>query len=121
MPKFKLIVSDPKNGKSSSIELDDQKSKSLIGRQIDEVIDGSALGLKGKVKITGGSDKDGIPMRKDILGGSKKFIILSGGVGFNPKRKGERKRKVVRGKMITEDTYQINVILREEKEAKGKQ
>lgn len=120
MPKFKLIVSDPKNGKSSSIELDDQKSKSLIGRQIDEVIDGSTLGLNGKVRITGGSDKDGIPMRKDILGGSKKYIILSGGVGFNPKRKGERKRKVVRGKMITEDTYQINLVLSEEKETKGK-
>jgi small subunit ribosomal protein S6e len=116
VPKFKLIISDPKSGKSSSMELDEQRSKSFVGRHINEVVDGSIIGTKGKVRITGGSDKDGIPMRKEILGGSKKFLILSGGVGFNPKRKGERKRKVVRGNMITEDTYQINVVITEETE-----
>lgn len=120
MPKFKLIISNPKDGKSTSMELDDQKSKSLIGREINEVIDGSIIGIKEKVKITGGSDKDGIPMRRDISGGAKKFIILSGGIGFNPTRKGERRRKVVRGRMITEDSYQINMAISNEEKTKSK-
>ena len=36
MPKFKLIVSDPKTGKASTTELDEQKSQSLISREIGE-------------------------------------------------------------------------------------
>lgn len=120
MPNFKLIVSDSKTGKAQTIELDEQKSQPLMGREIGEVIDGSVIGVKGKVKITGGSDKDGMPMRSDILGGGKKFIILSSGVGFKPKRKGMRKRKGVRGKMITEDTYQINMAISGKDDSKGK-
>ena len=115
MPNFKLIVSDPKTGKAQTMELEEQKSQSLIGREIGEIIDGSIIGAKGKVKITGGSDKDGTPMRRDILGGGKKFVILSGGVGFKPRKKGLRKRKVVRGKIITEDIYQINMAISEER------
>ena len=120
MPKFKLIVSEPKTGKAKSIELDEEKSKSLIDRQIGEAIDGSIFGVKGRVKITGGSDKDGIPMRSDIHGSGKKHIILSGGTGFNPKKDGERKRKVVRGKMIVEDTYQINMTILQKEDTMGK-
>ena len=59
-------------------------------------------------------------MRKDILGGGKKFVLLSGGVGFKSKRKGLRKRKIVRGKMVTEDTYQINMAISEKDGAKDK-
>ncbi len=54
-------------------------------------------------------------MRIDIQGGGKKRVILSGGVGFNPKKKGERRRKLVRGRMITEDTYELNMVVMEEK------
>jgi len=48
-------------------------------------------------------------MRSSVHGGGKKQVILSGGTGFNQKRSGERKRKIVRGRMITEETYQINM------------
>ncbi|MEM0050229.1 MAG: S6e family ribosomal protein, partial [Candidatus Bathyarchaeia archaeon] len=36
--------------------------------------------------------------------------------GFKPKDKGERRRKTVRGNMITEDTMQINVKIIEKEE-----
>ena len=120
MPKFKLIISEPNTGKAKSIELDEEKSRSLIDKQIGDVIDGSIIGVKGKAKITGGTDKDGIPMRKDIHGSGKKHIILSDGPGFKPKKNGERKRKVIRGKIITEDTYQINMVLVQKEEPKSK-
>ena len=120
MPKFKLIVSEPNTGKAKSIELDEEKSRSLIDKQIGDTIDGSIIGVKGKAEITGGTDKDGIPMRNDIHGSGKKYIILSDGPGFKPKKNGERKRKVIRGKIITEDTYQINMALVQKEETKGK-
>ncbi|NIQ32265.1 MAG: 30S ribosomal protein S6e, partial [Nitrososphaeria archaeon] len=58
------------------------------------VIDGAVVGLSGhKVQITGGSDKDGFPMRRNVHGGVRRKIILGGGVGFNPSNNGERRRK----------------------------
>jgi len=64
-----------------------------------------------KLKITGGTDKDGIPMRFDIQGGAKKRAMLSGGVGFKPNDRGERRRKLVRGRVVGEDTMQINSVV----------
>ncbi|MHA1469026.1 MAG: S6e family ribosomal protein, partial [Candidatus Asgardarchaeia archaeon] len=67
-------------------------------------------GVSGvKLQITGGSDIAGFPMRADIEGPIKKYILLSGGVGFRPRRKGERRRKLVRGNTISEDIVQINM------------
>ena len=64
-----------------------------------------------ELKITGGSDTSGFPMRPGIPGTGKRKILLSGGVGFKPKRKGERRRKSVRGEIISSDISQINTII----------
>jgi small subunit ribosomal protein S6e len=61
-----------------------------------------------KLLLTGGNDKDGIPMRPDVHGGVKARIVLSGGVGYKPKKKGERKRVVVRGNTVSADTTFLN-------------
>jgi small subunit ribosomal protein S6e len=61
------------------------------------------------VQITGGSDQDGVPMRGNVHGGVRRNVVLSGGTGFNPKNKGERKRKTVRGSIITDEIVQINM------------
>lgn len=62
-----------------------------------------------ELQITGGSDKDGFPMRPDLPGTGRKRLLLSGGVGYNPREKGVRRRKTVRGRVISADTVQINV------------
>ena len=111
MPTFKLIVSDKETGKSNVYELKDQQANALIGIKIGEEIDASVLGLEGKVKITGGSDRSGFPMRSDVKGGVKKHILLTKGVGFRSEESGERRRKLVRGNTITEDIYQLNSVL----------
>ncbi len=119
MAKFKLIVSNPETGKVSIHELEGPKAQPLIGRAIGEVTDGSIAGMdKVKLKITGGSDKDGIPMRPDVHGGGKKYTVLSGGIGFKPRTSGERQRKLVRGRMITDQTYQINMRVVKEEQPK---
>jgi small subunit ribosomal protein S6e len=110
MAKFKVIISEPETGKSRSVELEDTKAVPLVGRKMGEVIDGSVVGMAGKkLQITGGSDKDGFPMRNDVHGGVRISIIVAGGVGFKPCRNGERRRKTIRGNVITEDTVQINM------------
>lgn len=112
MAKYKMIVSDPQTAKATVAELEGSRAQVLVGRSIGEIVDGSQIGFAGKrLKITGGCDKDGIPMRADIHGGAKKYAVLSGGVGFRPTRSGERRRKLVRGRMITDETYQINATL----------
>lgn len=121
MAKFKLIISDPTSRKVTISELEGPKAQPLIGRELGEIVDGSLLGMGGKkLKITGGSDKDGIPMRFDIHGGAKKYAVLAGGTGFKPKSPGERRRKLVRGRMITEETYQLNLAVEKQVEEKIK-
>jgi len=71
------------------------------------------IGLKWKtLKITGGSDSSGFPMKPDVHGGVKKRVLLSKGVALKKvKRKGYRKKKMVRGNVITPDIYQINCVV----------
>jgi small subunit ribosomal protein S6e len=61
------------------------------------------------MEITGGTDKDGFPMRKDLPGMGRKRLLLSKSVGFRPKEKGLRKKKSVRGNTINQDVVQINM------------
>lgn len=119
MAKFKVMVSDPEDGTSRTVELEDARAAPLIGKKIGDVIEGAVLGLAGfKVQITGGSDKDGFPMRPNVHGGVRRSVVLSGGVGFNPQKQGERKRKKVRGNVITDEIVQINAKIVEKPKGK---
>ena len=111
MVQFKLVISDTK-GKSISQELKDKSAQPLLGSKIGDIIDSSVVGISaGKIRITGGSDKSGTPMRQDVHGGVKKYILLSRGVGMQDIKEGNRLRKLVRGNMITEEIYQLNCLL----------
>ncbi len=112
MGDIQLVLSDPKTRTAKKIEIKGNLSSVLVGRKIGEIIDGSVLGLGNiKFKITGATDKSGIPHRPDIEGPVKKYVLLSGPPGFRPKRKGERRRKLVRGNTIADDTYQVNAVI----------
>ena len=129
MAEFKLAIGNPSTKKTYKLQLNENDSKSLYGKKIGEEINGELIGLNGyKIKITGGSDYSGFPMRPEIDGSQKKKIILTtGSVGFRARRyhnvpsaegakkklkqtmPGERRRKSVRGNTISEDTVQINL------------
>jgi len=109
MAKFKVIVSDPE-GTSKVVELEENRAAPLIGRKIGEIMDGSVVDIPGqKIQVTGGSDKDGFPMRPSVHGGVRRRVLLSGGVGFNSQKEGMRKRKTIRGNIITDEIVQINL------------
>ena len=119
MAKFKIIISDPETGTSKTVELEETRAIPLIGRRIGETIDGAILGLVGhRVQITGGSDRDGFPMRPSVHGGVRRRVILSGGVGFNPQNEGQRERKTVRGNVITDEIVQVNTKIVEKPKSK---
>ena len=104
MAKFKIIVSDPQAGTSKVVELEEARASSFIGRKIGETLDGAVVDLPAhKVQIMGGSDTDGVPMNPFVHGGVRRRVVLSGGAGFKPKNKGERKRKTVRGNVLTDE------------------
>ncbi len=111
MANFKIVVSEPKSRKAYQKEVD-QGASGLVGKKIGDTVKADSLGLAGyEVKITGGSDRNGFPMRGDVEGPGRKKIVLSGGVGFHPKMKGQRRRKSVRGNTISADTAQINAVV----------
>jgi small subunit ribosomal protein S6e len=108
LAQFKLIVSD-RNGRTIAQELKDRTAQPLLGTRVGSIIDSSIVGVAGgKLKITGGSDKSGTPMRPDVHGGVRKYVLLSTGVG---NRSEARVRKLVRGNMVTEEIYQLNSML----------
>lgn len=111
MTQFKVIISDSK-GKSQTQELKDVAAQPFLGSKIGDLIDSTTVGITGgKIRITGGSDRSGTPMRSDIHGGVKKYVLLSKGVGMRDIKEGNRIRKLVRGNLITEEIYQLNCML----------
>ena len=111
---FKLVISDPETGKAIQYELDDAKTNALVGKTVGEIVEGDVLGLPGyKLKITGGSDASGFPIRPDVHGSGKKRVLIHGAPGFKPKRKGIARRKTVRGRELSSDISQVNMKVEE--------
>ena len=110
MVEFKVVVNDIQSGKSYNIPVSGHHANSLIGKKINDEVDGIFVSLPGyKLKITGGTDKDGFPMRHDIPGSSRRRLLLSKGVGFKPQVLGKRKKKSVRGNTINQEIVQVNM------------
>lgn len=108
MAQFKLILSDPKTGKSEVHELKENNAQLLVGMKVGENVDGTKIGLEGRFVITGGSDRAGFPMRGDVQGSGKKYVLLTKGVGMKTESEGGKKRKLVRGNTLTEEIFQVN-------------
>lgn len=103
------MIGDPETGKSYQQEIKDDKAKKIKGKTIGDEIDGTVLGLTGyKLVITGGSDKGGFAMKKGVHGRGGTRILMKGGVGYK-KRSEIRKRKRVKGEVISEDIVQVNM------------
>ncbi|MBC7129206.1 MAG: 30S ribosomal protein S6e [Thermoplasmatales archaeon] len=108
MAEFKVVISD--GAKSWQIVVDGHHANSLVGKKIGEEVDGIFVSLPGyKLQITGGSDKDGFPMRSDLPGMGRRKILTAKGKGFKPDDEGVRKRLTVCGNTISLNTSQINM------------
>ncbi len=114
MVELKLVISEKE--KSYARAAPDAQATSLLGRRIGESVGGDALGLPGyTLKITGGTDKSGFPLRPDLPGARQARILVGTGMGFHAPRRGMRKRRTFRGNTVSEDTVQVNLVV----EARG--
>jgi small subunit ribosomal protein S6e len=99
-----------------------EKGKAWRVEVPEEVVTGKSLGDKvsGKdvkpelegyeFQITGGCDIAGFPLSKDVEGLGLKALLLKKGWGMRDNTEGIRKRKTVRGKVISESVSLINLI-----------
>ncbi len=107
MPEFKIVINDVKQGKSYQSVLDNDN---FIGKKIGEKVEGNVVGLQGyELEITGGSDTAGFPIRRDVDGSGRKKILIGKGVGLKKVAKDVRKKKSVRGNIISDQIKQINL------------
>ncbi len=99
---------------SHQVELEGSREDALIGKKIGDTVRGDEIGLPGyTLEIRGGSDSDGMAMRRDVEGSVRKRLLLTGGEGFNPSERGERRRKTVHGNTVGGDVSQVNLLVTE--------
>jgi len=114
---YKLNISGgsegPGKGLSKLIEIDEKRFQNVRfeGMKIGEIIKGGLIGFPNyEFQVMGGSDASGFPMRKDVHGPVKKRILVSKkAIGYKPKRKGEKRRKMVRGNEVSYDMTLLNL------------
>ena len=98
-----VVVSDPKTRKAYSKKVD--SAAVFSGKKVGQEMDLGIIGLEGySGKITGGSDKEGFPMKWDLEGGSRRLVFISKDV-----KKGSREKVSRRGNLISAETAQLNI------------
>lgn len=78
-------------------------------------VEADALGDEWKgyvLKITGGNDKQGFPMKQGVLLAGRTRLLLSAGHScYRPRRDGERRRKSVRGCIVGADIAALALVI----------
>ena len=89
--EFIAVVNDTNpanNGRSYNVTISGNNHAQFLGKRIGDVVDGIFVGegetaLNGyKLEITGGSDKTGTPMRRDLDGGSRQSVLVTASTGY---------------------------------------
>ncbi|KAI8797036.1 40S ribosomal protein S6 [Biomphalaria glabrata] len=102
---MKLNISYPATGCQKLVEVDDErKLRPFYDKRIAAEVAADSLGDEWKgyvVRISGGNDKQGFPMKQGVLTTGRVRLLLSKGHScYRPRRTGERKRKSVRGCIV---------------------
>jgi len=113
---MKLNISYPAVGTQKLIEVDDEhKLRAFFDKRMAHEMTAESLGDEWKgyiVRISGGNDKQGFPMKQGILTNGRVRLLLNKGHScFRPRRKGERKRKSVRGCIVDANLSVLNLVI----------
>jgi len=113
---MKLNISYPAVGSQKLIEVDDEhKLKAFFDKRMATEMTAESLGDEWKgyvVRISGGNDKQGFPMKQGVLSNGRVRLLLSKGHScYRPRRKGERKRKSVRGCIVDANLSVLNLVI----------
>ena len=100
---MEIVISDPKSGKAFNKKTD--SADIFMNKKIGDEVDIGSLGLEGyRVKITGGSDAQGFPMKNDLGGSTRKKVYV-----ITDSKRGKRERITARGNLVGADIHQLNV------------
>jgi small subunit ribosomal protein S6e len=113
---MKLHIAYPTTGCQKVVEIDDErKLRAFYDKRISHEVDGIHVGdnFKGYVfKITGGNDKQGFPMKQGVLTSQRVRLLMAEGHScYRPRKRGERKRKSVRGCIVSGDLSVLNLVV----------
>ncbi|OIR58661.1 MAG: 40S ribosomal protein S6 [Amphiamblys sp. WSBS2006] len=115
---MKLNIAFPAQGTQKIFEVtDERKLHTLYEKRIGDEIDGVGLGegFAGyNMQITGGCDKQGFPMSAKFITRERVRPLLNkGDTGYRQKRRGVKKRKPVRGCIVTQDISVVSLTILE--------
>merc|ERR1712100_475041 len=113
---MKFNIADPHTGAQKLFEIDDDKRlRFVLDKRISHEVNGAIIGDQFQdytFKITGGADKQGFPMKQGILVPDRVRLLLNeNSGGYRMARTGERKRRSVRGCIVSRDISVCNMII----------
>jgi len=113
---MKFNIAYPAYATQKTIDVDDErKLRHFMDKRLSAEVDGEALGdqFRGYVfKIAGGFDKQGFSMKQGVLiPGRVKILMRAGTSCYKPRRDGERKRKSVRGCIVSSEISVLNLVI----------
>ncbi|KAH8266779.1 hypothetical protein KR026_000045 [Drosophila bipectinata] len=102
---MQLNVSYPATGCQKLFEVvDEHKLRVFYEKRMGQIVEADILGDEWKgyqLRIAGGNDKQGFPMKQGVLThGRVRLLLKKGHSCYRPRRTGERKRKSVRGCIV---------------------
>lgn len=84
-------------------------------KRVSQEVEADVLGEEWAgyvLRITGGNDKEGFPMKQGVLTNTRVRLLLTNAVScYRARRSGERKRKSVRGCIVGPDLAVLNLSL----------
>lgn len=108
---YRLVIGDSKTKRTFKAELKGMDAEQLSGKKVGDSFRGELIGLQGfELQITGGTDRAGIAMYKNLDGVGRRRLLLRGPPNYHvPKKfKGKLKKKTVRANTIGNDIVQVN-------------
>jgi small subunit ribosomal protein S6e len=113
---MKLNISYPATGCQKLLEVDDEaKLRHFYDKRMSQEVDGEHLGddFKGYVfRISGGNDKQGFPMKQGVLTNQRVRLLLRKGHScYRQRKRGEMKRKSVRGCIVSAELAVLNLVV----------
>jgi len=113
---MKINISNPSTGGQKMIEVEDEtKLRAFYDKRMSHEVEGDVLGddFKGYVfRIGGGNDKEGFPMLQGVLTAARVRLLFHKGMPcYRPRKRGERKRKSVRGCIVSSNLAVLSLVI----------